>query len=463
MSEPLLYPYQRSWVADTARFKVGMFARQCGKTFATTLEVVLDMLAAEARGLRDKWLILSRGQRQADEAMREGVRLHLGAMGAAFSGSSYEVESKYFADTKALAREVRFPGGSRIITLPAAPDTARGFTGNVLLDEFAFHQHSREIWRAVFPVVSAGRKLRVISTPNGKANKFYELMTSEGSPFSRHVTDIYQAVTDGLPRDIDELRAGLGDDDAWRQEYELQWLDEASAWLGYDLINSVEDPAAGIPGEYRGGPCFLGNDIGRRRDLWVTWVLEQVGDVFWTREVSELPRAKFSEHDAETDRLLRAYDVRRLCMDQTGMGEKPVEDAQRRHGASRVEGVLFTAPSKLEMATGGKKRFQDREVRIPMGDRDIRDDLHSLRKVTTAAGNVRFDADRTKKGHADRAWALLLALHAAGGPAPAYEYRPVPSSRRQPAAYRGDFMRPPPDQDLPRISNRGRKWRHGAL
>jgi hypothetical protein len=30
-------------------------------------------------------------------------------------------------------------------------------------------------------------------------------------------------------------------------------------------------------------------------------------------------------------------------------------------------------------------------------------------------GNVRFDADRSSGGHADRFWAAALGLHAAGG------------------------------------------------
>ena len=42
-----------------------------------------------------------------------------------------------------------------------------------------FHKDSREIWKALFPVISAGWKLRVVSTPNGKGNKFYELVTDE--------------------------------------------------------------------------------------------------------------------------------------------------------------------------------------------------------------------------------------------------------------------------------------------
>ncbi len=187
-------------------------------------------------------------------------------------------------------------GKSRITALPASPDTARGFSANVFLDEFAFHKDSRKIWAALFPVVSNGFKLRVVSTPNGKDNKFYELMTGTDNRWSRHVVDIYRAVKDGLPRDITELREALNDEDAWSQEYELKWLDEASSWLSYDLINSVEDGHAGIEGNYLGNPCFIGNDIVRRNDLWVAWVWEPVGDVLWTREIKTLKRAKFSEH-----------------------------------------------------------------------------------------------------------------------------------------------------------------------
>ena len=67
----ILYPYQRRWLDDNARFKIGMFARQTGKTFTTTLEIALDMVFAELEGRRTRWVILSRGERQAREAMEE--------------------------------------------------------------------------------------------------------------------------------------------------------------------------------------------------------------------------------------------------------------------------------------------------------------------------------------------------------------------------------------------------------
>ena len=296
------------------------------------------------------------------------------------------------------------------------------------MDEFAFHQDSRKIWQALFPVLSAGWRGIVTSTPNGKGNKFHELMTDRdlGSTWSRHIVDIYRAVVDGLPRAINELRRGLNDDEAWAQEYELQWIDEATAWLTYELISSVEHEEAGIPGLYAGGPCYLGNDIGRRKDLWVAWVLEKVGEVLWTREIRELRRARFKTQDEVLDELASSYDMRRLDMDQTGMGEKPVEDAQRRYGRSRVEGVLFTGPAKQALATQGKECFEDRRIRIPLGDRKLRKDLHSLRKVATPAGNVRFDVGRDTDGYADRAWACFLAIEAASSGGLAYGSRRVP-------------------------------------
>lgn len=441
----LLYPYQRDWAADDSRFKIGMFARQTGKTFTTTLEIGLDCVQAESEGRRERWVILSRGERQAREAMREGVQLHLSALNAVFR----ESERTEWINEKAYSSlEVELPGGSRITALPANPDTARGFSANVMLDEFAFHQDSRAIWKALFPVVSKnGLRLRVVSTPNGKGNKFHELMTDKGldGVWSRHEADIYRAVADGLPRDIEELKAGLNDDEAWAQEYELQWLDETTAWLPYELISSVEHAAAGDPSGYQGGPCYVGNDIARRGDLWIATVLEQVGDVLWERERVELKNAPFASHDEALDELVLGgrYDVRRIDMDQTGMGEKPVEDAKRRYGASRVEGVLFTAAAKQGLATQGKEAFQDRRVRIPMGEPALRKDLHALRKTVTPAGNVRFEADRDANGHADRAWALLLAIEAASGGTAEYAYHPAPSPRRSPAAGpgsgRGDY------------------------
>lgn len=415
-----LYDYQQRWIRDQARFKIGMFARQTGKTFTTTLEIVDACFAAAVAGRRERWVILSRGERQAKEAMDEGIKRHAKAYGLVFDDADPFDWVGESGSYKAL--EVTLPGGSRITALPANPDTARGFSANVFLDEFAFHRDSRTIWKALFPVISAGWRLRVTSTPNGKDNKFFELMTGDDATWSRHVVDIHRAVADGLPRDIDELRAGIGDEDAWAQEYELKWLDEASAWLSYDLISTCEDDLAGKREHYARGICFVGWDIAVRGDLSVIVVLEQVGDVLWMREMIEMRRVAMTEQWEVFGDVMRRYRVGRACIDQTGMGEGTVAEMQRRHGTDRVEGVLFTGPTKLVMATSGRQAFEDRTVRIPMGNAALRADLHKLRRIASATGAPRFVAERDDD-HADRTWAVFLAIHAGDAGDAVYEYR----------------------------------------
>lgn len=111
------------------------------------------------------------------------------------------------------------------------------------------------------------------------------------------------------------------------------------------------------------------------------------------------------------------------------MGEKPVEDAQRKYGTSRVEGVLFSAANKLGMATVLKERFQDRRKRIPAGDVVLRADLHAIKSQVGVTGQRRLIADGETDGHADRFWAAALAATAAELGVTEYDYRPVGSGR----------------------------------
>ncbi|HNZ72404.1 MAG TPA: hypothetical protein PKJ43_07275, partial [Prolixibacteraceae bacterium] len=108
---------------------------------------------------------------------------------------------------------------------------------------------------------------------------FYELITTDDPLWYKQTVDIYEAVAAGYPANVEELRRGLNDQDAWEQEYELKFLDEATAWLPLELILAAEQEEAGRPELYQGGPCFVGVDIGRRNDLWVCWVDELVCDV----------------------------------------------------------------------------------------------------------------------------------------------------------------------------------------
>lgn len=416
--KPILYIYEQDWINDKSRLKIGKWSRQIGKTFTATLDIVMDVLEAEAKGKTSSWVIGSRSQRQAKIAMDEGIKYHLKAMGVIFKAYEYEL------DTEETALEVVFPNGSKVTAVPASPDTIVGFPNrSIYLDEFALHKDSRAIWAAVAPIITSRKELRMVvtSTPRGKGNLFYQFMTDETGFWSKHTVDIYKAVADGAPRDIEFIKKLVNDPEIFAQEYEVKWLDESYSWLDFDLILSVEDEMAGIPNHYQGGPVFIGNDIARHKDLWVAYVFEQVGDVLWEREMIAKRNITFAEQDAIMDDLFNRYRVVKLAMDKTGMGEKPVEDAEKRYGKTRVEGVNFSATSKLNMANIALNKFQDRKVRIQAGNSLLRTDLNSIKKVTTDE-RIYLKADRDGGSHADRAWACFLGLYAAQSDYQPYKY-----------------------------------------
>ena len=446
-----LYPYQRRYLHDESRLGIAMFARQTGKTFTSCAAITRDVAVAEAAGRRTRWVILSRGERQAKEAMLEHIQPQTRALMRLYEGLDQpaepeEVEVRDDTDPRIVYRglETEWPGGSRVTALPANPSTARGFSANVLLDEFAFHQDSAAIWRALYPVVSKpGLKLRVVSTPNGRQNMFYRLWHA-GEPWSHHRCTLGEAIAQGLDRDEDELRRGAADDLLCRQEFDLEFLDEAGQWLTLSDLAACEDELAGQPEHYAGGSTWIGVDIARRRDLYVVVALEQVGQDLWLREIEAHRDLPFIEQDRILDRMIRRYKPVRIAMDQTGMGERSVEEAQRRHGALRVEGVLLTSPRRLDVATALREAVQDHVMRIPP-DPLLRDDLYAIKAVSSATGAPRLIDEGDTDGHSDRFWAIALAIASARSGTREYDYTPVSVLAARPER---DRMRMHADEDL---------------
>lgn len=433
-------PYQVRWLQDRSRRKIQRKSRRIGWTYSQSYEDVRD--SVEKPGL-PVWFS------SADESAAKEWILYCEqwakiykAAGAILSIGVEVLDEK----TGVQALVIRLKNGSRLMGLSSNPTAFRSKGGKVVLDEFDWHKDQRAMYAAAKPCVTWGYDLRIGSTYRSDKGLYAQFIRdaekaiAEGRQpvFSLHSTDIFQAVEQGLLDKIfgrptteaereqwlEEEREACGDENIWLQEYCCIPQDENDAFLTYDLIMPCEDEKAGIPDLAGNGPFYVGADIGRRRDLTIFWVDEQVGDVLWTREVVRMKGASFAQQDAELDRIFHQYGPKRLCMDQTGMGEKPVEDAKRRYGEYVVEGVIFTSPVKQELAFALRRKFEDRRARIPV-DQEIRRAHHTVKKTVTVAGNIRFDADRTEAGHADEFWAHALAVHAAGQVYQPVEYETV--------------------------------------
>lgn len=440
----LLYPLQRAFVDDTAQYKLGVTTRQWGKSTTTSGEAIHDSITDPGT----TWVCMSAGERQSVEWLNKAKEWL-----AAYRMAIEDIAEDRGGLAEGLLRsaEIRLANNSRVIAIPANPSTARGYSANIILDEFAYHEDPRAIWAAMFPsttnalagtfldrwrallsgasphTVRRQLKVRIVSTFNGKNNKFYELYESalaRKNDYSVHRVTIHDAIRDGMPLDAAKLKAALDDPEIWAQEYECTPLDACSVLLPYDLLATCESPetTTTLPPEYWATtpavPHYIGIDYARSRDLSVAWVMARHGDVLHTREIVIMRGLPTPDQiDILRPRIQRAT---RVALDYTGpgigMGDYLVKEfgqyhpATHRHG--KIELITFTNTLKVDLFAKLRMAFEQRTLRVPI-DRDVREDLHSIQRITTPSGNITYRAPRNADGHADRASALALVHRAA--------------------------------------------------
>lgn len=364
--------------------------------------------------------IISVGQSEADEVLKKAKdhRAILIALGSRMAATRDK-------DTQS---QIDFASGGRVMALPSSG--GRGFTGNIFLDEFAYHQHPERVWDAALAVTMHGFCARVTSTPNGVGNEFHALWSDpeKNRGWARHEISLDRALGDGMRVSTDDCwKMAKGDPRIFDQLFRCKFLDGELQYLPTSLIRSAEVDDLRIDG----GVCFAGLDIGKTADLTVLCVLRKVGKVSHVQYLETHRRTDADGLHAMVARAFKAFDLRRLCVDATGLGSFPAEQMRKRHGLSRVEPIQFTLQEKEELATGLYTTLTEGTIRLPRTDTafpapppgmhapengaadNLREDLCSLRRIITTSGNVRYDAPHTDRGHADRAWALALAAHAA--------------------------------------------------
>lgn len=437
----IFLPYQGRWITDKSRLKLVQKSRQIGFSWCTAHATVSRTALASAR--HDQW-VSSRDDIQA-RLFLEDCKLWAGNVDLAAQDLG---EQAIDPEGKHSAYVLRFANGKRINSMSSNADAQAGKRGGRVLDEFALHPDPRKLWSIAYPGITWGGQMEVISTHRGSHNFFNQLVreyNESGNPkrISMHTVTLQNALDDGflyklqqsLPADderqemteaeyFDWVKSGCADEESFLQEYMCCPADDDAAFLEYDLIASAEYPTTTEWQKTEGSELYVGVDIGRKKDLTVIWVLERLGDVLYTRHVEALQNMRKSDQEKIIWPWLAKS--RRSAIDATGLGIGWADDAQDQFGEYFVEAVTFTPGVKEALAYPVRSKMEDRRVRIPYSPA-IRADLRSVTKQVTAAGNIRFTAERTPDGHADHFWALALALHAAGTPIASYEYTSVKS------------------------------------
>ena len=430
-SEPYFLPYQTAWRRDPARLRICQKSRQIGLSYVDSYDSVLK--AALVTG-RDVW-VMSRDEAQAKQYIRYCKRWANVLQHAAedFGEQVFTLKDGKAAKVQVLA----FASGFSIYALSSNPDAIVGKTGHVKLDEFALHKDQRTLYAVAKPVIQWGGTLSIISTHRGIGTVFNEILSDiqqKGNRmgWSLHTIAIQTAVEQGLVERINASNAAHGsgttetrdewlrrqraeciDEEQWLQEYCCIPANEAAAFISYELVNSCTEPDCLKDFTYLvncPNPLFLGVDVARKKDLCVLDVGEKIGDVIWDRLRVELLNRRFSEIEEELYRLLGLRQLKRACIDATGLGLQLAERASERF-SWKIEAITFTSAAKEELAVSFKVDLEKRHLRLA-DDPQLRADLRGIRKEVTLGGNIRY-AGESEGSHCDRFWAKALRQHAA--------------------------------------------------
>lgn len=420
-----LYDYQKRIIADEHPFIKVEKARQTGWSFARAARAL-----AQAH-LRDNWLhiFVSLNLEEAKEKIRYANLL--------WETLPAPIRLRKKIDNKL---ELEFENGSRLICMfqPRGKGPA-----DIDIDEHAHfgEERAKAVYVAALPIISRGGQLSTGSTPLGQAGQFYDIVhETEGKYRNFHHYRIYWWDCPDLCTDVkrarkeaakmttaerverfgtEQLKAILDNMpvEDFQQEYELEYIDETTAYFPYELILRCTEPAPEVYDSFRAlaeatrGVLYAGFDVGRRRNTSELTILEKLGDRFYERLFKTYDKVTFEAQQADLEECLDALPMlTRLCIDETGIGMNLAENLAMKYG-SRVEPVTLTNEVKERIAVEFKIALEKQNLRL-YPDKDRIRQIHSVKRLVTPGGSIRFDTARNEKHHADKFWSQALALWA---------------------------------------------------
>jgi len=425
-------PYQKKWILDNSRIKLMEKSRQIGMSWTSAYSLVRRHAIENQK--HDSW-VSSRDEMQASLFVQDCKKFS-----EILNLACIELEKKNVSDEKnSTTKILQFKNGTKINSLSSNPDAQAGKRGSRILDEFALHPDPAKLYSIAYPGITWGGQLEIISTHRGADNFFNKLLLEAkhvGNPkkISLHKVTLQDALEQGFllklknalskenpiqemddAQYFDYIKNSCADEESFLQEYMCEPTDYKSSFINFDILYKNfyrEEDAWEMSPDCISNPMYLGIDIARAKDLSVFWLLEKSHDTFYTRQILTFKDTPFSEQESVLYSFLKNPNVVRASIDNTGIGRQFAERAKERYGASRIDVVNFTNSTKEALAYNLKSLLEDCKLRIPDTD-EIRADFRSLKKTSSLAGNIRFTANHTNNGHADRFWALALALDSA--------------------------------------------------
>ncbi|MHB1333402.1 MAG: hypothetical protein ACYCY1_12460 [Sulfuriferula sp.] len=457
----VLLPYQQRWVAETADVAAWEKSRRIGASWCDSCDAVLT--AAPAENAMDALYIgysedMTREYIDDCAMWAKAFNFAAGAM----DETVYEDEGR---DIKAF--RIDFASGHKILALSSRPRSIRGKQGKVTIDEAAFHDDLPGLLKAALAMLIWGGKVRLLSSHNGDANPFNELINDIRAgkvPYALHRTTFDDALNDGLYERVkliqgerlkektqaewrDKIYAQYGDNAAEELDvipsagsgrYLARMMIEACMKPGIPVVRlSQPDSFTLLPAHIRDAEThdwceevllpllekldpnldhYFGEDFARNGDLSAIWPLEQTRTLdLVTPFIVELRNVPFDQQ-----RQILFYILDRLprfrsgAMDARGNGQYLAEVAMQKYGAGRIAQVMLSQDWYRENMPPFKAAIEDAKLTLPQ-DADVLADLRTIvmeKGVAKVPDSARVRGSDGRDRHGDTAVALALATFA---------------------------------------------------
>lgn len=451
-----LRPYQRDFILDSSRYISSNKTRRAGYSDAVAFKAVLiasgiytevfsdEEIAAEfAKNTGypvgpiscDNVNIVSKDQDAADQVIQYAKRW-------------VEVLRRLPQFAKALGTKkwnestVRFANGKHIKAYAQAPGAGRSGGGHLILDEAAHYAHHADIEKGAVPTINSDPSLTLtrISTPNGVTGQgelFYRIcqFPEEWPEYSRHRLTLAEAVEQGFPADLEEIRAQCPNEDVFQQEYMCSFLGAGQNYFSYELMLRAR-AALRVETEI----TYMGIDVASEVDLTAVTVWRLAGGSLYLAErylISGVPYASDAEvigQDKILAAIIQHYQPARTCIDATGdtgtiltgLGAQNLptqlvmhhvkRDWKWKHvprfkGAFERGEVLVSRNARTYVYDRAKAEIEG-SVSVdtcfgPMPRDPLERDFAKVRKTLTTGGAPTFDTTRDADGHGDLFWSSI--------------------------------------------------------
>jgi hypothetical protein len=452
---PPLSPYWRAeltrfYLHPTARVLVEMVGRGGDKSRTSVIMAIAETLAGEHRifaGERHYYTHISENLTEAGKTLRI-LKSYLEILRVPFTATGETIDLDAMPKGfKVLASRTGAVSGWRSYGW-TADECAKWASDGV--------DPAKEIIASIkaMTITHPTARGRMISSPMGKVGHFYDQWAAgdTAQQLTGHAASWEAnpgAITEAFSHELEP------DEPTWRREYAAIPSEGGAGAFGADAVNAMIRPL-------REGSQVIGNGVllidssAGKNDAWsyafANYVQEPPAehyylerDIFDERGVRTMtvnvhdpvtglpvPNPRYAvpkptlrvywmgafegafgtakDFDAvvgETAYLAGRSGVHRAVGDQ--YQAYPLRSAYERRGMA-FEDYPWTAPTKIEAAATLRRLLSERALQIDPGPQSelLRQELGAIEEQFTPGGALTIGSRRTRKGHSDRAWLLLL-------------------------------------------------------